>query len=249
MSSFRKRYQQSHAESPGKDAPVQTAPMSAAQPPEPIAETPQPPEPIATEAPAATAASSAIRDRLREMERAEQFSRQSAPTPQQQQHAPQAQQPAAAIPAAVEKWLAEHPQYLQDAVAQAELNLATMKCVRAGKSWHDPDFLGEIERHLGLAPATNGHAAQNRAAEIDRPPAAPVAPPRKAAPPRQTVPFSAPPTREAPLMATGRPPSDARLTAEEMALAASLNLKPQEYAEQKRKMNQLKAAGVIQDGR
>jgi hypothetical protein len=226
----------------------QLAPTAAAKLPEPV-ETP-PPEPIETKSPAATAASSAIRDRLREMERADQFSRQQTEAVQlaQEQLAAQQQQAAQAIPATVQEWINSNPDYFRDPVKIAELQLAAAKCARAGLNWDHADFVPTVERYLGFSSQGNGVA--ERKVEIDRPPAAPTpAPPRKAAPPRQTVPFSAPPTREAPSMATGRPPSDTRLTAEEMQLAAALNLKPQEYAEQKRKMNQLKAAGVIQDGR
>src|SRR5262249_33853591 len=120
----------------------------------------------------------------------------------QQQHP---QQPA--MPAHVEKWLADHPQYMDpnDQVAQAEIYTATLKCNRDGKSWDQPDFLPTLERHLGIAPATNGHAQQR---PVERPTPAPAAPPRYEAPVRQqqrsTVPMSAPVSRDSPSMATGR---------------------------------------------
>src|SRR5262249_1603165 len=244
MASLRKRYQ-SHVEVPDRDGPpVQSAPTTAAQPPEPAADTTQPIEPMATESPAAVAASSAIRDRLRERDAAENLVQATAT--HQQHVAAQVQQAAQSIPEHVQEWLKEHPQYLniQDPVAQAEINLATLKAIRDGKTWHDPGFLETVERHLGLAPATNGRAAE-RPAEIERPPAAPTPRP---APVRQHVgpPVAAPGGREPPAMTSGRVPSDVRLSAEEVEIARASGITPQEYAEKKKLMLQLKAAGAIQ---
>src|SRR5262249_6543734 len=115
------------------------------------------------------------------------------------------QKQAPEMPAAVQKWLVEHPEFLSDAVAQAELNLATMKAVRAGKTWHDSDFIDTVERYLGLrqqAPTNgNGH---------DR--ATPMSAPTPA--PRHSMPLgqqysgpavSAPPSRDPPSWSSGRP--------------------------------------------
>ena len=151
------------------------------------------------------------------------------------------------MPAAVQKWLAENPQYFNDAVAQAKLNLATIKCVREGKTWDDPDFIETIERHLGLkqeARPINGH---------DRPPMTAPTPPRNP-PVRQQhyggPPVSAPSTRDVPSFTTGRLQSEpTRLTANEADLARTLKISPEEYARQKAKMIQLKKMGAIQDGR
>src|SRR5215831_20092483 len=90
------------------------------------------------------------------MERAEQLAQQ----PRQQQPPPQqTQQPE--MPAAVAKWLAEHPEYTNpnDQIAQVEISLATMKAARDGLTWNDDDFLPAIERHLGLRqrPQPNGN--------------------------------------------------------------------------------------------
>jgi len=50
-------------------------------------------------------------------------------------------------------------------------------------------------------------------------------------------------------MTTGKPPnSQPQLTAEEVALAASLRISLQEYAEQKDKMRRMQQAGIIQNG-
>lgn len=97
MTSYRKK-QTPQLESP--DSPVTTAPTEAAKPPEPVAD-PKPLPEIETEAPVERAARSAIRDRLAEMERAEQLARQGAQQPPPQQ--PQAEQPE--MPAHVREWL------------------------------------------------------------------------------------------------------------------------------------------------
>src|SRR5215475_6018675 len=58
-------------------------------------------------------------------------------------------------------------------------------------------------------------------------------------------PISAPPTRDVPSFSTGRPVSDMRLTADEAQIARSLGITAEEYLAQKKRMHQLKAAGVI----
>jgi len=178
MASLRKRYQDRVEAGPRQDdPPVTTAPTEAAKLPE-AAENPKPIEQPQTESPADTAARTALRERLREMENAEALTHQAqqpqpqyAAEPQQQQ---QPQQPA--MPAQVQKWLAEHPQYCDpnDHVAQAEIYTATLKCNRDGKSWDQPDFIPTLERYLGIAPRGNG---QVQSRPIERPPA-PAAPPR-----------------------------------------------------------------------
>ena len=203
MASLRKKYS-SHIES-NTDAPV-TSPLAAE--PSPAAE-PRPIEPVETKSPADAAASSAIQQRLDEMNRAEQLARQQ---PQQTQRAAEPPQQQPEMPAAVAKWLAEHPEYTNpnDQIAQVEISLATMKAARDGLTWNDDDFLPSIERHLGLS---NGHAERHRdvgtMVPASKPP--PSAPPRptveRPPPQRMSIPVSAPPTREAPSMRTGRPVS------------------------------------------
>src|SRR5262249_39938317 len=201
MASLRKKYQP-------QDAPVMSPPeVTAAELPEPVADA-KPPEQPETESAADKAAQNELRKRLAEMERAEGLQRQkqqpqAAETPQKAQQQPE-------MPAAVAKWLAEHPKYTNpnDQIAQVEISLATMKAARDGLTWNDDDFLPSIERHLGIAPRTNGRVEH---AALDNGPAVPTPPPRlhprPAAPPRQSsVAYSAPPTREAPSMTTGRAP-------------------------------------------
>jgi len=180
MASLRKRYQtQAGAES--KDGPpvLSPPPGGAAKLPDPV-ET-RPVEPMAESSPADEAARTALRARLAEMEQAEKLARQQL----QQAEEPQTQQPQQpAVPARVQEWLNRHPQYMDpaDAIAQAEVYTATLKCSRDGKDWNDDDFIPHLERHLGLAPSGNGH---------DKPPPQPVnhAPARRdSAPQRQQAP-------------------------------------------------------------
>jgi len=61
---------------------------------------------------------------------------------------------------------------------------------------------------------------------------------------------SAPPTRNVPSFSTGRPMNTrAPLSAAETDIAQRLGISTDEYQKQKEKMEKLKAAGVIQDGR
>jgi len=250
MASVRRKYQSQLA---AKDeSPVTTTPQeTAAKLPEPAVDA-KPPEPITTESPADVAAKNSLRDRLREMEQAEGFAREAV---QQQRQQPQQQQQPPAMPAAVEKWLIEHPEYTDpnDHVAQAEIYTATLKCSRDGKDWDQPDFIPTLERHLGIAPATNGQVESKptvqRVNDAEQRHSAPPPPAPRAStpPPRQSVPMSAPPTRDVPSMTTGRAHSHrAPLTADELQIAASSGQTPEQYQQQKERLQRLKQAGAIQ---
>jgi hypothetical protein len=244
MSSPRKRFQ-------GADAPpVTTVPNeTAAQLPEPVSDAKPPEMPKVESSPADEAGKAALKQRLAEMENAERFTREAVSQHPQYATEPQEPQQPPAMPARVEKWLADHPQYLDpnDSVAQAEIHLATVKCMRDGKTWDAPDFIDTIERHLGLAPATatNGQTRDMRVESRPSPPApAPqVAPPRQ----RMSVNVSAPPTREVPSYSTGRAPSHrAPLNADELYIAQQSGQTPEQYQEQKEKLRRLKESGAIQ---
>src|SRR5262245_27177352 len=119
---------------------------------------------------------------------------------------------------------------------------------RDGKTWDDPDFIPTIERHLGIAPATNG---QTQHRPIERPPAA-SAPRRVEQPVRQqqrsSVPMSAPVHREPPSMSTGRPQSfRAPLTKDELEIARASGISAEKYQENKERMLRMKASGEIQN--
>jgi hypothetical protein len=105
-------------------------------------------------------------------------------------------------------------------------------------------YFSKKEELLGLTQPrqTNGNGA-----------AQPAPAPRQSAPAPQQArpasPVSAPPHRDAPSMTTGRSASEPlRLTAEELSLAATMGISPQQYAEGKKRMLREKAAG-LHDGR
>jgi len=244
MASLRKKYSTPHLESPrDEDAPVSVPPIAAANlPPEAVADPPEPVETKPLEQPAPDAksptdqaAESALRQRLREMEAAEALQRQ----PQQpqyvsepQQSRPQEMPPSitteqiianAQIPDQAKTWLLAHPDYVSDPIKNAKLvKMHNVAEYQAGGEFTDAYF-DRMEVLLGLKPETgNGH---------DKPTPQPVnVAPRPSAPLRQPVPYvSAPPTREAPSMSTGRPAnSRISLTAEETEFAKTCKQTPLE---------------------
>jgi len=252
MASLRKKYQAQLA-SPERDdgPPVTTPPVTSTKFPESVADT-KPPEPIEAKSAADQAAEDSLRKRLAEMERAESLQRQQQQPPQHAEPQAPPQQPE--MPAHIQKWLEAHPQYLSnDPIAQAEINLATMKCVRDGLTWNDDNFIPTIERHLGLRQAQgNGHAeSKPPPQQANVAPALRSAPPREPvrAPPRQeySAPVSAPPTREVPSMSTGRSPHyRAPLTRDELEIAVTCGQTPEQYQAQKERMMRMKTAGEIQ---
>jgi hypothetical protein len=259
MTSLRKKYLDL-PQNPNKSAPVVAAtPVTAAEPPPP-AEPQKPLEELAKPSAADEAANTAIKARIAEMDRAESLGQHQAANqpPRLAAAEPQReQQTAQTVPAHVQDWLNRHPEYLNDVVAQAELNVATMKCVRDGLNWNDNDFIPTIERHLGFG--EQQPPAQTKTAPIQEnkvnghaPVSAPTAP-RNPTPARQQQrpgpSVSAPPTRTTPSMTTGKPlTSRPALTNEELMLAASLRISPEEYAQQKDKMQRMQQAGIIQNG-
>jgi len=236
MASLRKKYQP-------HDAPVSSPPEVTAAELPPAVET-KPPERIETQSPADAASSSAIKDRLEEMVRAEGLQRQQQ-QPQQPQHAAEPQQPPA-MPARVQEWLSRHPQYMDpnDQIAQVEISLATMKAARDGLTWNDDDFLPSIERHLGIRQAqTNGQPHKPTPQPANHAPR-PAAPQRQPQPMRPGRAFSAPPSREPPSMATGRVPNyRAALNRDELEIAAASGQTPEQYQAQKERMLRMKAEG------
>jgi hypothetical protein len=239
MASLRKKY---------AEEPVTTATTGGAKLPDPVAD-PKPPEmPATTQSPADAAAKDAIalQLRLKEMEHAERLQQESVQQRPQAAEPPQQQQQPA-MPVHIERWLAEHPEYMNpnDHVAQAEIYTATLKCNRDGKNWDQPDFIPTLERHLGL----RQQQQQPRPQPTPQP-----QPPRYEAPPRQQqrspVPMSAPPSREPASMSTGRPQSfRAPLTADELDIARCSGITPERYAQEKEKMLRMKAAGQLDDRR
>jgi hypothetical protein len=252
MSSIRKKYRPENADT--QDAPVQTAPSGVVERQSPSAtdkaDAPLPPERPVESDPVREAEQAAIKQRIAEMDRAEGLVREHVQRqPQFATERPKPQQ-APAMPAHVQAWIDSHPEYFRDHVKHAELALATAKCTRDGLGWDHAEFVPTVERHLGLRqearPNGNGH---------DRSP--PMASPRPAPrnPPTRQQHFggpsvSAPPTRDTPSWSSGRPVNThAPLTQAEREIARASGVSEDEYQRQKQKLNQLKAAGVIQDNR
>src|SRR5262245_29270749 len=222
-----------------KDAPVASTPRAMDAPP-PV-ET-KPLEPIDVESPVEKAAQNALKQRIEEMERAEQLTRESSAPQPPPEASPPPQQQAPQVPAAVQKFLSDNPQYLRDAVAQAELNLATQRCVRDGLTWTDDNFIPTVERYLRLASDANHRRANGGSVEAE-PRQAPQLQ-RQAPALRSSIPYSAPPTREAPSLSTGRSLSrPGPLTAEEREVARSCGLTDEQYSAQKERGRRLGTIG------
>jgi hypothetical protein len=253
MSSIRKKYRESPD---SQDAPVQTAPSGVVERQSPpitdkqAEAAPLPERPVESDA-VREAEQNAIKQRIAEMDRAEGLVREHVQRqPQFATERPKPQQ-APAMPAHVQAWINAHPEYFSDHVKHAELALATAKCTRDGLGWDHAEFVPTVERHLGLRqearPNGNGHDQS--------PPMPAPAARRNPSPTRQHYQggggiMSAPPTRDTPSWSNGRPSnSHAPLTQAEREMARASGISEDEYQRQKHKMNQLKAAGVLQDGR
>jgi hypothetical protein len=249
---------------------VASTPVAAAEPP-PVAEAPKPTENPSTEkpSPAEQAAQNALKQRIAEMDNAEVLQRevvnhqqrlaaepQPQPPPQQQQQLMTTEEAVASLPERARRWFKARPELFTEPEGAARLQYAHWVAKRETGEELTEKYFDRMDHLLGFrqqqpaqpkpAPTqenkVNGHA----------PVSAPAAP-RDAAPVRQQQQrpgpsVSAPPTRTAPSMTTGRPINHhPPLTADEVALAAHLKISPEEYALQKDKMQRLKAAGAIQN--
>jgi hypothetical protein len=164
----------------------------------------------------------------------------------------QATEPAPQMPDTVRAWAEKHPDYFSDPVLYAEWNLACTKTWRDGiHDWSAPEFVPALEKHLEhLSPASPAPEAPKPEAAPEPMAAAPEAPAATtpAPQPYQGFAVSAPISRDAPSMSTGRPigASTVKLTAEEIAMARSLNLTPEKYLQEKIKLIADKRAGLRQ---
>jgi hypothetical protein len=245
MASFRRKYQVESKDGP----PVTTVPVAGAEPPPPVVDAKPPEPPVAEPSPADEAGKVALRQRLAEMERAENLQREIAQQPPQFATEPQEpQQPTAeqiiassGLPENAKDWLRAHSEYVTDPILNAEMQRKHYVAEHQAGSEFTERYFDRMEILLGL-----------RQEPTPAPVVAPTAP-RNSAPVRKqqyAAPVSAPPTREPPSMVTGRSRNfRAPLTADELHIAQQCGQTPEQYQEQKQKMLQLKSAGVIQDGR
>jgi hypothetical protein len=147
-------------------------------------------------------------------------------------------------------WLRAHPEFVTDATKNAHLLSAHNLAAAQVNEEYTPAYFERVEALLGL----------RREQPQQRPQPQPS--PRHDAPVRQpqrsNVPMSAPVHRDPPSMASGRPMSrPAPLTHEEIQVALVSKLRADEsdeaairrYQQYKQKMNQMKAAGQLDDRR
>jgi hypothetical protein len=215
----------------------------------------------------------ALKKRLEEMERAQKMgAAQAQPQPQPRAEPiaidePQRQQPqqpqsveqiiaTSGLPALVQNWLRQHPDLITDPAKNAQLQKAHhIAEYLTGGDVETPYYLQRLEETLGYRPKSNGNgAAQQPAVQPTSDHSRGQAyRPTQAAPVRQqqyAAPVSAPPTRENYSMSTGKP-RNARvpLTEDERQIARNSGISDAEYERQKDRMNAMKVAGYIQDGR
>ena len=267
MTSLRKKYSDfSDFQSPSnKNTPaVGSTPVQAAEPP-PAAEPQKPLEEIKKPSAADEAAANAIKQRLNEMDRAESLAQQqavnhprlAAEPPQQQPPADRMEQAIAAMPERVKRWFRTHPEYLVEPEKAAQIQYCHHVAAReTGEQFTDPYF-DRMEQMLGWQqqpPATKTAPTQENKVNGHAPVSAPAEPPRNPTPVRQQQqrsgpPVSAPPTRDVPSLASGRPTTRrVPLTEVELQIAKNSGISPEEYQLQKEKMRAMQAAGVIQNG-
>src|SRR5262245_26598940 len=261
MASVRRKYQSQLA---AKDEPpVTTTPQeTAAKLPEPAVDA-KPPEPIetASASPAEEAGKAALRQRLQEMERAEQINREAvqqhlAAEPQEQRQ-PTFEEAIAHLPERIQRWCRADPRLASDPerIAQAQYCHHVVRR-EVGEEFTD-NYYDRMEQMLGLReqpkPQPKGKGAQQATRPQHTPAPAPRAPDHSrgqaSAPARQYAgpPVSAPPTRETPSYTTGRPIGRrAPLTTAEIEIARSSGISPEEYAANKERMERMKQSGQIQ---
>jgi hypothetical protein len=249
MASLRKRH--SNADS---DPPISTPPRAAepasTQSPAPL------PEAIKTASPADEAGKNAIQQRLSEMDNARRLSQQPQQSTESeplavgdepQQLTVEQAISASGLPQRMQQWLREHSEFVTDPAKNAQLQkLHNVAEYQAGGEW-TPLFFERLDELAGFKqPQPNGNgSAQRQAMPAPRPTPAPV---RQQAP---AVSYSAPPHRDVPTMRTGRSPSARTpLTQDELEVARSSGMTPEQYAKAKRMLTEQERIGPrARDGR
>jgi hypothetical protein len=225
--SLRKRYP-GRLEGRNDEPPAASTPQAGAAQLPPVAEI-KPAEPLEIEAsPVEQAARDAVKKRIAELTETEPIKPVviERPNPTEQTIAN------SGLPPRAQAWLRAHPDYISDATKNERMQkMHYVAEHQAGGQAFTDAYFRELEGLLGFVPAASRGAAPVRQQRVG-------------------APVSAPPSRDSFSLSTGRPVGGPmRLSAEEQSLARSLGLTPDEYRVNKQKMIDLKAAGVIVDGR
>jgi hypothetical protein len=183
-----------------------------------------------------------MRQRLAELERAETVQRQAVSHPQLATEPPHDPLEAALapFPDTAKEWLRAHREILSDPRANAALQHFHYVAKEESGEEYSPAYFERLEHHLGLRSAAAPEP------DVSNETIAQPAPRRQSG-----GPVSAPVSRESPSWSSGRPASESRvnLTGQELELAHTLGLSPQEYLEGKKRMLREKQAGLHDHGR
>jgi hypothetical protein len=177
------------------------------------------------------------------MQRAEGLQREATPQyAESQPHEPPTTEEIIAnsgLPERAKTWLREHPDYIHDPAKNNTIIALHDTAKRQAGSEFTDAYFEKMEDLLGITPtapqSNNGARQQPRAAPVRQQYSGP--------------PISAPISRDSPSMSSGRPQNEpTRLTGEELQLARSLGLSPQQYAAGKERMTREKKAGLHGNG-
>jgi hypothetical protein len=222
--------------------PVTTAPVSEVAKAPDAVETPQPVEELEPKpSPAEAAASSAIKQRLEESQRAQQLVREQAAQYAAEPEAPQMDErdqfeaAIAGVPERAKAWYRADPSWLTDPERAAHLAYAHHVAARETGAEGSDAYFDRMESMMGLR-----HAEPEPAPLPERPRAS--APARHSGPP-----VSAPPSRDSHSVVTGQPVGRVSLSREEADLAKSLGLTLQQYLDGKARMLREKQGGHHRD--
>jgi hypothetical protein len=233
--------------------PVSVPPTEAAKLPEPAPD-PKPPEPMAESTAAELAGQASLKQRLKEMENAELLTRAAVSHPQPPPQLQEPQEPQnpveaflAKVPEATRNWLRAHPEYMNDPRKNAALQHFHWIAKDETGEEFTPRYIERIEHHLGMRRPQPSNGNGSAAPTPVQRQSAPVSAPARD---RMAAPVSAPPTRDVPSMSTGRSQSGPiRLTAAQIEIARASGISDEQYAENLKKMERMKAAGELDDRR
>lgn len=140
------------------------------------------------------------------------------------------------LPDVAKTWLRAHPEYITDTNKNEDIRYFDMTARRQGIRPYTPEYFESIEIQAGLRQAPQGDEEDEEVAE----------PPK---PRRQQAVTSAPPTREATSLATGKAiTSKVTLNPEQRDIARKLGISEIEYAKQLIKMREAKSNGRYTEG-